>query len=212
MKVNPNCAGAGDRASEDDENVAFRPLEEAAQAGEDLRIPRKAHISRKRKIETNRGNQKRSKRGSKDPKLLSAWDRIKQYKNEHLTVVNGKLRCDACKEIISKKKKSSIKKYVLTNKHSTGKKTIEASKIRQQSIVDVLRSIVAKVHPKGETLPNEMRLFRYDLVEMCLKAGIPIAKIDVMRPFLEKYGHRLTSSVHLSETIPLVLDKGDSEN
>ena len=68
-----------DSASEDDENVAFGPLEEAAQAGEDLRIPRKAHISRKRKIETNRGNQKRSKRGSKDPKLVSAWDRVYIY-------------------------------------------------------------------------------------------------------------------------------------
>jgi hypothetical protein len=65
-----------DSASEDDENVAFGPLEKAAQAGEDLRIPRKAHISRKRKIETNLGNQKR---GSKDPKLVSAWDRVYIY-------------------------------------------------------------------------------------------------------------------------------------
>ena len=44
----------------------------------------------------------------------------------------------------------------------------------------------ARVHLKGETLPKEMRMFRYDLVEACLKAGIPIAKIDCMRPFLEK--------------------------
>ena len=191
-------------ASDDDENVG--PLEEAAQAGADLQIPGKADISRKRKIQRNPGNVKRSKRGSKDPKLVSAWERVKQYKNEHLTVVNGKLRCDACKEIILKKK-SSIKKHVLTKKHLTGKKTIEASKIRQQSIVDILRRNDARVHPKGETLPNEMRLFPYDLVEMCLKAGIPIAKIDCMRPFLEKYGHCLTSSGHLSETIPLVLER-----
>ena len=65
----------------------------------------------------------------------------------------------------------------------------------------------ARVHPKGETLPTEMRFFRYDLVETCLKAGIPIAKIDCMRPFLQKYGYRLTSSRHLSETIQFVLEK-----
>ena len=65
----------------------------------------------------------------------------------------------------------------------------------------------ARVHPKGETLPTEMRLFRYDLVETCLKAGIPIAKIDCMRPFLQKYGYRLTSSGHLSETIQFVFEK-----
>ena len=52
-----------------------------------------------------------------------------------------------------------------------------------------------------------MRLFRYNLVETCLKAGIPIAKIDCMRTFLEQYGYRLTSSGHHSETIPLVLEK-----
>lgn len=31
--------------------------------------------------------------------------------------------------------------------------------------------------------------------------------MDAMRPFLEKYGHRLTSSAHLSELIPAVLEK-----
>ena len=54
-----------------------------------------------------------------------------------------------------------------------------------------------------------MRLFRYHLVETCLKAGmhVPIAKIDCMKPFLEKCGYRLTASGYLSETIPLVLVK-----
>ena len=66
----------------------------------------------------------------------------------------------------------------------------------------------ARVHPKGETLPTEMRLFRYDLVETCLKAGMPIAKIDCMRPFLQKYGYRLTSSGHFSETIQFVQKYG----
>ena len=28
-----------------------------------------------------------------------------------------------------------------------------------------------------------------------------------MRPFFEKYGHRLTSSIHLNEPIPAVLEK-----
>ena len=50
-----------------------------------------------------------------------------------------------------------------------------------------------RLSPKGETLPWEMRLFRYDLVESFLQAGIPISKIDSLRPFLQKYGHRLTS-------------------
>ena len=113
-----------DSASEN-ENVGR--LEEAAQADTDLQIPGKADTSKKRKIQTNPRNIKRSKRGSKDQKLVSAWDRVKQYKDKHLSVVNAKLRCDSFNEIISKKN-SSIKKHVLSKKHLTDKKTIEASK------------------------------------------------------------------------------------
>ena len=38
-----------------------------------------------------------------------------------------------------------------------------------------------------------MRLYRFDLVQSFLTAGIPLSKIDWLRSFLEKYGHRLTS-------------------
>ena len=52
-----------------------------------------------------------------------------------------------------------------------------------------------------------MRLYRYDLVEVLLKAGIPLSKVDSLRQFLEKYGHRLTSRTHLAEFIPLIRQK-----
>jgi hypothetical protein len=52
-----------------------------------------------------------------------------------------------------------------------------------------------------------MRLYRYELVETLLNAGIPLSKADIMRPFLEKYGHRLTSRSHLAEFMPLILRK-----
>ena len=54
-----------------------------------------------------------------------------------------------------------------------------------------------------------MRLFRFDfkLVERFLSAGIPLSKIDHLRSFLEKYGHRLTAHGHLSQMIPSVIEK-----
>ena len=52
-----------------------------------------------------------------------------------------------------------------------------------------------------------MRLYRYELVEALLKAGIPLLKVDSLRPFLEKYGHRLTSRDHLAEFIPMIRQK-----
>ena len=51
-----------------------------------------------------------------------------------------------------------------------------------------------------------MRLFRFEVVESFLSGGIALAKVDALRPLLEKYGHRLTSRAHLSELIPAVLE------
>ena len=52
-----------------------------------------------------------------------------------------------------------------------------------------------------------MRLFRFELVECLLSGGISLSKADILRPLLEKYGHRLTSSSNRSELIPAVLEK-----
>ena len=50
-----------------------------------------------------------------------------------------------------------------------------------------------------------MRLYRFYLIQSFLTAGIPLSKIDCLRFFLEKYGHRLTSQSHLRVLIPSVL-------
>ena len=52
-----------------------------------------------------------------------------------------------------------------------------------------------------------MCLYRFDLIQSFLTAGIPLSKIDCLLLFLEKYGHRLTSQSHLRELIPSVLQK-----
>ena len=62
-------------------------------------------------------------------------------------------------------------------------------------------------NPKGETLLEDMRLFRFDLVEAFLSVGILLSKIDHLRSFLEKYGQRLTAHGHLSQMIPSIIEK-----
>ena len=52
-----------------------------------------------------------------------------------------------------------------------------------------------------------VRTYCINLVESFLAAGIPLRKIDALRSFLEKYGHRLTSSTRLRQLIPSVHDK-----
>ena len=63
------------------------------------------------------------------------------------------------------------------------------------------------VHPSGETLSEKERVFRVEVVETFLKAGIALAKSDYLRPSLEKHGTRLGSRSLLSQLIPVVLAK-----
>ena len=96
--------------SDSDTDDETGPIEKAIRAGANLSVPKKASIARERKIQSNPPGKIRVPRGTNDPKL-SSWQRVKEFKDEHLVVSNGKLKCDACGETISKKK-SSVKKHV----------------------------------------------------------------------------------------------------
>ena len=112
--------------------------------------------------------------------------------------------------------KSSISSHVrisyrfyqfVTTRYTTDFYIIKNSKKRDQSLLTFLRRKDEEDNPKGETLPEDMRLFRFDLVEAFLSAGIPLSKIDHLRSFLEKYGQRLTAHGHLSQMIPSIIEK-----
>ena len=57
---------------------------------------------------------------------------------------------------------------------------------------------------QDSTLPLAEKAYRQEVVEEFLKAGIPIRKIDKLRPLLEKNGYRLTSSANLGQYIALI--------
>ena len=196
-----NTSNSDESADEGPSNL----IAEAKRLGANLRTPEKAKIARERKLQTNPAGKSRSTRGQSDPKL-SSWQRVQEHKNEYLTSVDGKLRCDACKETISKKK-STVKKHISSLKHVKAKKTILESKKKDQSVLELLGRNDRAKHPKGETLPHDMRLYRFDLIQSFLTAGIPLFKIDCLCLFLNKYGHWLTSQSHLRELIPSVLQK-----
>ena len=180
------------------------PILVAVNAGASLRSPTSAVIARKRKLPANEGKYKQ-RGSSKTAVRTSAWDRITEYPKHHFAVVNRKLRCNACSEIISEKK-SSIEKHIKSKKHERGLSEIAKSKSESQTITACLQRRDNREKACGSTLPAEMRLFRFEVVESFLSGGIALAKVDALRPLLEKYGHRLTNRAHLSELIPAVLE------
>ena len=132
---------------------------------------------------------------------MSPWLRVQQLKNKHLTAQGNRLRCDACKETISKKN-NTVLKYIASGKHVQAKKVIELSKKKDQTLLEFLSKNDKATNPKGETLPHVMRVYRFDLVESFLAAGIPLTKVEPLRSYLEKYGYRLTSQSHQKQLIP----------
>lgn len=188
----------------EDENLEEDPIVVAENAGATFSTPAGAAIARKRKLPTNKGKYKQ--RGSKTPVGTSAWDRLKEFTNNHFAVVSQKLRCNACNEMISKKK-SSIVKHIESKKHKKGLADIAKNKTENQTIMACLERRKNRENTTGSTLPAEMQLFRFEVVESFLSSGIPLAKVDALRPMLEKHGHRLTSRSHMNELIPAVLEK-----
>lgn len=69
----------------------------------------------------------------------------------------------------------------------------------ESDIVDALQKYSKEVHPKGETLSNNMRVYRVRIVRAFLKAGIPLQKIDSFREILEESAFSLTGSQHMRD-------------
>ena len=203
-----SSSSSGSESDENQEIEATNPISVATNAGARLSEPKCASISRKRLIHTNqgkyegRGNKRKASYGAS----ASASDRQREYPNQHFAVVSGRLRCNACSETLALKK-SSLDKHIKSNKHTKGISRIMKDKKESQSIIQCLNKMDNRDHPSGSTLPQDMRLFRFEIVQNFLSGGIPLTKIDTVRPLFEKYGQRLTSVTHLAELIPAVLEK-----
>lgn len=140
------------------------PIETAISRGASLVEPEKASISWKWKVILNSGQYKAS-REHKNPKAkTSVWDRIKEFPGQHLECVRGQLRCNACQEALAQKK-STVEKHVKSKKHLNGISSIAKSKKESQTILQCLQKQDNWDHASGSTLPADMRLFQFEVVD-----------------------------------------------
>ena len=193
-------------ASSSGEGIEENPIETAISRGASLSEPAEASISRKRKVIVNHGKYKASREQKNLNSKTSVWDRIRDHPGQHLEYVRGQLKCNACHEILAQKK-STVDRHMKSKKHLAGIARITADRKESRTIFQCLQRQDKQENASGTTLPANLRLFRFEVVETLLLAGIPISKVDILRPLLEKYGQRLTSSSHMNDLIPVVLDK-----
>ena len=136
-------------------------------------------------------------------KSVSPNDRVKSYPDEYFNVCSNKLFCQACREEICLKK-SVIDNHIKSVKHANSKLKVAARESRTMEITESLKRYDSSVHPKGETLPDCVRVYRVRVVAAFLKAGIPISKIDSFRDSLEEGGYSLSDRSNLAELIPFI--------
>ena len=123
----------------------------------------------------------------------------------------GKLFCQACHMELSMKK-SILTKHISSSRHSQGKMEREKAKRNQQLLVQSWQIYKAQQAstPTGTgltgALPNDVFVRRANVVEAFLKAGIPLAKADQLRPLMEGGSQRQTFSTHLSSLIPFLIN------
>ena len=98
LRAQMEALNQSENNSTEDAEVIY-PITIAVNAEASLSAPESALIARKRKVPINK--EKNKQRGSAKTTNVSTWDRLKEYPNQHFAVVKGKLRCNACSEVLS---------------------------------------------------------------------------------------------------------------
>ena len=91
-------------------------------------------------------------------------------------------------------KASIIKRHITSEKHKLGKTRLSQKEAHEATILQAIKKHDNEVRPEGETLADEQRVYRVNVVKTFLKAGIPLEKLDSFRVLLEEGGYRLTTS------------------
>eukprot|EP00967_Tisochrysis_lutea_P083850 scaffold116876_cov25-Tisochrysis_lutea.AAC.1 len=120
-------------------------------------------------------------------------------------VSQGKLLCKACKTEVPLIK-SSIKKHITTSKHEDNMSKLKLRHSADNEI-KVFLSDYFRDNPDeagGTNVSPETLVYRYRVVAACLKNGVPIEKLDGLRPIFEEAGKSLVHSSCLRPFIPKV--------
>ena len=135
---------------------------------------------------------------------VSVAARVRQYKGQMLVESAGVLYCSACKETIQNIK-STIDAHVGRQKHL---KAVQDAIKRAGDVSDLRSELISyyREHPEeeGASVPPATSAYRFQVVQAFMQAGIPLSKIDDLRPLLEQHGPALTDSAKMRAFVPKV--------
>lgn len=185
---------------------------------DELEVAEVAEIARKRSFSRTSKDSSEAKRtrvahGDSTHVAINPEVRVKEFPDEMLKADSGKLVCTACHTEISLKK-SIVVSHIQTDRHKKGKERQAREKSRQDLVKQAFLSYQEKLSKDlpgtGLTaaVPVDVAVHRVQVVRSMLQAGIPLAKLDYIRPLLEKSSTlSLTESTHMAQYIPFVLEE-----
>ena len=202
------------RTVEEETTNAFSTMAEAASSSNafthGLEGPELAAHERKRKVSKLkdapvRGHNKQGRK-TKEPNI-EPEARVTQFPNQSLCVDNGKLFCAACGTERSLRL-SSLKTHLESDMHKEKLKTHNESLEGDGDIAALVTRFFDQNPVEGNTLPTDTHVYRWRVMESMMYAGIPYAKIDMLRHLLEREGHPLAAATHLGMTfIPQIEER-----
>ena len=117
-----------------------------------LHVPRCSEIGHKWKMRVNPPSGKRHSHalGDNDPQTVSPLQRVSEFPDEQLAVVDGNLFCNGCcKELYIKS--NSLKNHFKSGKHQVGKLKQAERHSEERDTVQSLQKHNNKTHLEGET-------------------------------------------------------------
>ena len=183
------------------------PSESACSTRSAPAAPQLAHIERDRKIAQKRPAERRNAvagQHKRTPTNVSLEQRLKEYPNQSFTISGDQLRCVACKKPLQNIK-STLDAHVTGSVHRAAVKQLQE---RISSEADVHRELISyyteNPGEKGSSVAPDATAYRFAVVQTLLAAGIPLSKLDLLRPVLERSGFALTAATHMMQLVPKV--------
>nr|CAD7393081.1 unnamed protein product [Timema cristinae] len=115
-------------------------------------------------------------------KTITVQQHAGQFKADQFYVSDSKiLRCVICNIRLESDKKDSLNKHVVSAGHLQRKEEQKTQSLKRQLSI-------TKVCDKQKKAKTKKLVFIHDTVKMCLKANIPINKLDhpAVREYLKK--------------------------
>jgi hypothetical protein len=145
-------------------------------------VPKKSKLDRKRKFKTSAGKYERKRKKAKvatSKKAKGPHDRLVEFPDNGLSVVNGKLSCRACSFLDMPLKKSSIQSHLSGELHKRNMIKRDTSQVTMLSYKKMVKINESEIQAVGATLSLDVNAYRMT-VEMksasFLKTTMPHAQ------------------------------------